>query len=264
MSLSATSLFNWNDGSLIVLSAGQTAKCENLVKGQLYAILIYNTSQTDVDAVVTVVWSNNVPPSKITVRGTTGTGSSANFVFVSGSDTDFISISLGPSSAASITACVLSTTMPLNTTGINNAALTNDGLFYPFEKYDRYYTEPSTGWRSVTIESSLNQFICLQMLESAATIVLVNFGAGLADGQVKTFGPTAGQAGTVNINNFPYQTYSVDIQGNGEAWVFMNGDSQQNSKDAQIALQQLSTFAMLLNVSGISRVSKAIGNYFKS
>ena len=59
-----TEPFNWNDGRLITLTGGQAAKCENLIKGQIYAVLIYNISQFDVAANVTVVWSNEVPPSK--------------------------------------------------------------------------------------------------------------------------------------------------------------------------------------------------------
>lgn len=261
MSLSATGLLNWNDGGLIILSAGQTAKCENLVKDQIYAILLYNTSQTDVGAAVTVVWSNDFPPSTVTVRGSTDGGGPANFVFVSGSDSEFVSISLGPSTAASITAFIVSISMPLNTNGLNSAVLPSDGQFHPFDKYDRYYTESATGWRSVTIENKLTQFICLQILESTATVVVVNVGSGLADGQVNKFGPTVNEAGTVEIDEISYQSYQVNIQGNGGTWVWMNGDSQQNSANAGIALQQLSTFEVFLNISGISRMSKIIGKY---
>ena len=259
LSFSATNLLNWNDGRLVNLSAGQTAKCENLVKGQLYALLLYNSSQTDVDAAVTVVWSNDAPPSTVTVRGSSGDGGPATFVFVSGSDTGFVSISLSPKSAASITAFIVSISMPLNTNGLNSSELVSDGQFHPFDKYDRYYAGAYSGWRSVTVENEFNQFICLQMLESTATVIVVNLGSGLANGQVTMFGPTAEAAGTVTIDKVDLQSYEVNIQGNGATWVWMNGDSPQNSKNSQIALQELSLMELLLNISGISRISKMFG-----
>ncbi|HEX8367280.1 MAG TPA: hypothetical protein VF604_01815 [Pyrinomonadaceae bacterium] len=240
MSLSATEPVNWDDGRLIVLSAGQTAKCENLVKDQLYALLLYNTSQIDVDAVVTVVWSNDVPPSKVTVRGSTSDGAPANFVFVSGADTDFVSISLSAGTTAGVTAFIVSVSMPLNTEGLNNAVLPGDGQFQSFAKYDRYYTQSYSGWRSVKIQNQFTQFICLQILQSAATVIVVNLGSGIADGQVSIFGPTANAAGTVVIDQNTYQSYDANIQGNGETWVWMNADNKQNSQNAQIALQLLS------------------------
>lgn len=255
MSLSFTEPLNWDDGRLIVLSAGQTAKCENLVKDQLYAVLIYNTSQIDVDAVVTVVWSNEVPPSKVTVPGTTSDGAPANFVFVSGDDTNFVSISLSAGTAASITAFIVSVSMPSNTEGakdkvqVNSAVLPGDGQFHPFAKYDRYYTVAYPGWRSVKIQNQLTQFICLQILQNIAKVIVVNLGSGIADGQVCMFGPTANKTGTVKICKTTYQSYSADIQGDGETWVWMNADNQQNSQDAEIALQQLSLTEMRLSFS---------------
>lgn len=242
MSLSATEPINWNDGRLIVLSAGQTAKCENLIKDQLYAVLIYNSSQIDVDAAVTVVWSNEVPPSQVTVPGSTSEGAPANFLFVSGTDTNFVSISLSAGTAASITAFIVSISMPLNTTtkGINSAVLPGDGQFHSFAKYDRYYTESYSGWRSVKIQNQFNQFICLQMLKNTATVIVVNLGSGIAAGQICLLGPTANQTGTVLINQNTYQSYSANIPGNGETWVWMNADNKQNSQNAGIALQLLS------------------------
>lgn len=259
MTLSDTIALDWNDGRLLSLSAGQTAKCESLVKDQLYAILLYNTSQIDVDAAVTVVWSNTVPPSKVTVRGSTDEAAPASFVFVSGSDTEFVSISLSPSSAASIEAFIISISMPLNTQGLNNAVLPDDGQFHLFEKYDRYYAESTAGWRSVTIENRLTQFICLQILQSTATIFVINLGSGLADGQVSKFGPTPNAIGTVEINQISYQSFQVNLQGDGGTCVWMNGDSPQNSANAEIALQELSLMEMFLNVSGISQILKLIG-----
>lgn len=240
MSLSATEPINWDDGRLIVLIAGQTAKCENLIKDQLYAVLIYNSSQIDVDAAVTAVWSNEVPPSQVTVPGTTSDGAPANFLFVSGADTSFVSISLSAGAAASITAFIVSVSMPLNTQGLSNAALSGDGQFQPFAKYDRYYTESYPGWRSVKIQNQFNQFICLQMLKNTATVIVVNLGSGIAAGQICLLGPTANTTGTVLINQNTYQSYSANIQGNGETWVWMNADNKQNSQNAEIALQLLS------------------------
>lgn len=243
--------FNWDDGRLITLTYGQTAKCANLVKNQIYAVLIYNVSQVEIAAYVTVVWSNAVLPSTVTVRGTTGDNAPASFLFVSGTDTDFISISLPPGSQATIQAFIASVSMPSNTTGINNAELPNDGQFHPFPKYDRYYIESDPGWRSISIQNLVNQFICLQMVEDAATIIVVNKGSGIADGQINMFGPTANQSGTVQIENVNIQTYLGNIQGNSGSYVWINGDSAQNSQSSLIALQQLSlTQLMLIKKSG--------------
>jgi len=241
------------------LSAGQAAKCENLVKDQLYAVLIYNSSQIDVDAAVTVVWSNQVPPSRVTVRGSTGEGAPASYLFVSGADSDFISISLGPSSEASITAFIVSISMPLNTQGLNSAVLPYDTDFQPFNKYDRYYMEAGTGWGSVTIENPTTQFICLQMFGSSATVIVVNKGSQPVDQLVNKFGPTALKDGTVVIDEVDIQSYQKDIPGNSGTWVWMNGDSQLNSKTAGINLQQLSSLQVFFNLFGMSRLSKLIG-----
>jgi hypothetical protein len=247
MSLSATEPLNWDDGRLIVLSAGQTAKCENLVQDQLYAVLLYNTSQIDVNAVVTVVWSNSVPPSQVTVPGTTSDGAPANFVFVSGTDTSFVSISLSAGTTATVTAFIVSISMPLNTDGLNNAVLPGDGQFHSFGKYDRYYTQQYSGWRSVKIQNLSTQFICLQILKSSAKVVVVNLGSGVVNGQVSIFGPTANQTGTVLIDQNTYQNYTANISGDGETWVWMNADNTQNSQNAQIALQLLSLTDVLLD-----------------
>lgn len=244
---------------MVILSAGQAAKCENLVKDQLYAVLVYNSSQIDVDAVVTVVWSNQVPPSKVTVRGSTGEGAPASYLFVSGTDSDFISVSLGPNSEASITAFIVSLSMPLNTTGINSAGLAYAADFQPFNKYDRYYMEAGSGWSSVTIQNPTTQFICLQMFGNNAMVVVVNKGSQPVDQLVNKFGPTASKDGIVSINEIDIQSYQKYIPGDSGTWVWMNGDSQSNSKTAGINLQQLSTFGVFLNMLGMSRISKLFG-----
>jgi hypothetical protein len=256
--LSATNLINWNDGRLVTLSAGQAARCENLVKDQLYAVLIYNSSQIDVDAAVTVVWSNQVPPSKVTVRGSTGEGAPASYLFVSGADSDFISISLGPNSEASITAFIVSISMPLNTTGLNSAVLALGTDFHSFNKYDRYYMEAGTGWSNVTIDNPTAQFICLQMNASNATVIVVNMGSQPVDELVNKFGPTATKVGTVLIDERAIQSYQNYIPGNSGTWVWMNGDSPLNSKTAGINLQQLSTLKAMLHMFGI-HISKLTG-----
>jgi len=252
--LSDTVPLNWDDGRLITLTGGQAAKCANLVKNQIYAVLIYNASQIEIAAIVTVVWSNTDPPSKVTVRGTTGDNAPASFLFVSGTDTDFISISLAPGSQATIGAFIASVSMPLNTKGINNAELPNDSQFYPFQKYDRYYIESDTGWRSISIQNLDNQFICLQMIEDAATIIVVNKGSDTIDEQVNKFGPTANQSDVVQIENVTKQTYSGNIQGNSGSYVWINGDSAQNSKSSLIALQQLSLKQIMLITKGDNQI----------
>ena len=57
---------------------------------------------------------------------------------------------------------------------------------------------PLPARRGATIENKLNQFICLQILETTATVIVVNKGSGIADGQVSIFGTTANKPGTVS------------------------------------------------------------------
>jgi hypothetical protein len=255
---SATEDLDWNDGRLVELTAGKTARCRSLTQGELYGVLLYNTTQADVNALVTVVWSNDVPPSTVTVSGTTGDAATAYFLFVSGTDTDFISISLAPTAEATVEAFIVSVSMPSNTTGLNSGELPRDGQFHSYQKFDRYWAVPATGWSSITIENTRTQFISLQILKSTAKVIVVNLGAGLAEGQVTKFGPTAEKPGTVDIVQQTYQTYEGDIQGNSRTWVWMNGDSQQNSDSAKIALQGLSATEVFLKISGLSYLSKIV------
>ena len=213
--------------------------------GQLYAVLLYNSSQADIAAELTVVWSNLVPPLKVTVPGTTADAAPANFLFVSGNDTSFVSISLGPAESATVEAVVISVSMPTNTAGITSAELPNDGQFHAYSKYTRYYTESATGWRNVTIQSPVTQFVSLKIVESAATVLVVNY-ATTVSGRVNLLGPTANLAGTVNIEYVSYQKYETYLPGNGGLTVWMNGDSPINSAGAKIALQQLSAMNPML------------------
>jgi hypothetical protein len=149
--------------------------------------------------------------------------------------------------------------MPSNTEGskdmeqVNSAELPSDGQFHPFEKYDRYYTESAAGWRSVTVQNTLTQFICIQILQTTATVIVVNMSSEPVDGRVSKFGPTAKTDGTVVIAAVSYQSYQAYVQENSGTCVWMNGDSRQNSANAGIALQQLSLAeGLLLNGSGIS------------
>ncbi len=239
-------IINWNDGRLIKLSAGDTAKCEGLRKKQLYAVLLYNTSPIDINAIVTVVWSNDVPPQQVTVLGTKNDQGTANFVFISGDDSRFISIALLQSAGqAEITALLVSITMPLNDQGINNIELTGDGNLYPFQKFDRYYTKIKKGWSNIIISNPVNQFISLQITKEQAIVIVVNEGVGLRDGQITKLGDVANKEGIVTIDN-QTSSYSQPLQGDRSTWVWINGDSPQNSQKAQISLQTLSLAQIML------------------
>lgn len=237
----ATSQTNWNGGQRITLEAGDTATCTTLRPGQLYGIFIYNSAGSDNNAAVNVVWSNSQPPATITVPGTTANAGLASLGFVSGTDTQTISVSLPSNSGiAQVEVWLGSVSMPTNTKGLSNSKLNDNGEQYPFNKYSRYYAVPPSKWMNLTIASAITQFISCQFREDKAVVIVVNETSnGLLSGQVTAMGPTAKEAGAVTITATQIQSISSNLQGDGTQWVWMDADSQQNSQSASISLQSL-------------------------
>lgn len=82
-------------------------------------------------------------PCAHTVPGTTANACLASLGFVSGTDTQTISVSLPSNSGiAQVELWLGSTSMPTNTSGLNNNQLQAKGEQYPFNKYNRYYAVP--------------------------------------------------------------------------------------------------------------------------
>lgn len=161
--------------------------------------------------------------------------------FVSGTDTQTISVSLPSNSGiAQVELWLGSTSMPTNTSGLNNSQLQANGEQYPFNKYNRYYAVPPSKWMNLTIVSKITQFISCQFREAAATVFVVNETSnGLLSGQVTNIGPTASEQGAVTIVATQIQSISNNLQGDGTQWVWMDADSQQDSTSASISLQSL-------------------------
>lgn len=237
----AASQLNWNGGQRITLKAGDTATCTVLRPDQLYGIFIYNSAQNDNNAVVNVVWSNSQPPCQITVPGTTANAGLASMGFVSGSDTQTISVSLPSNSGiAQVDLWLGSVSMPTNTGGLNNQPLQANGDPVPFNKYTRYYAVPPSKWMNLTIASTITQFISCQFRQDKATVFVVNETSnGLLKGQITKMGPTASESGAITITTSQIQSITENLQGDGSQWVWMDADSQQNSQSATIALQSL-------------------------
>lgn len=237
----AESAINWNGGQRITLRAGDTATCTTLRPGQVYGIFAYNSAQNDNNADLTCVWSNSQPPVRITVPGTTGNHGLASMGFVSGDDTQTISVSLGANSQnAQLEIWLGSLMMPTDTSGLNNQQLPADGSQHSFDKYQRYFAVPPSSWYTVTLVSTITQFISCQFTQDKAHVFVLNeTAAGLLDGQVVTMGPTASAKGAVTIQAVQSQSTSLDISGGGQQYVWMNADSQQDSESASIALQSL-------------------------
>ena len=238
----AAGAINWNGGQRITLRPGSTATCTTLIPGQLYGIFCYNTAQNDTGVTVNVIWSNSSPPAAINVPGTTGNASPASVGFVSGTDTQTVSVSLSSNApqTASVDVWLGSVSMPIDTSGLNNQSLPADGKPHPFNKYARYFTVPASSWYQLTIVSTITQFISVQFLTANATVFVVNETmTGLNPGQVTTMGPTATGPGAVSIKAVQVQSISNYLQGNGSQYVWMDADSQQNSQSATIALQSL-------------------------
>lgn len=232
---------NWNGGQRITLRAGDTATCTTLNPGQLYGIFIYNSAQNDTNATVNVVWSNSQLPVQIMVPGTTANAGLASLGFVSGTDTQTVSVSL-PSNAgiAQVEIWLGSVSMPIDTSGLTNQLLPIDGNEYPFNEYTRYYSVPPTEWLQVTIVSPITQFISVQFSSMKAYVLVVNETlTGLQPGQVVPMGPTATAAGAVTIDAATIGNIQKSFQG-GMQWVWMDADNQQDSQTASISLQSLS------------------------
>ncbi|MBV7493769.1 hypothetical protein KW837_05735 [Pseudomonas sp. PDM24] len=232
---------NWNGGQRITLTAGDTATCTALSPGQLYGIFIYNSAQNDNNSTVSVNWSNSQPPVPITVPGTTANAGLASLGFVSGTDTQTVSVSL-PSNAGSsqVEIWLGSVGMPTNTSGLTNYPLPADGEQHPFNKYSRYYAVPPSKWMNLTITSTITQFLSCQFREAQATVFVVNETSnGLLANQVTNIGPTASAAGSVKIVYSQIQSITSNLQGDGTQWVWMDADSPQDSQSATISLQSL-------------------------
>lgn len=85
----------WNDGHILTLSPGDTASCVGGPnRQQFYALFFYNSAQNDTGATLNVVWSNSEQPVTVTVPGTTGRLGLASLLFVSGNDTNSVSVSM--------------------------------------------------------------------------------------------------------------------------------------------------------------------------
>jgi hypothetical protein len=229
---------NWNDGRLITLNPGDTATCAGgLNPGQIYAVFLYNSANNDANAPVNVVWSNSQPPVLVTVPGTTAHQGLAALCFVSGDDTNTVSISLGQSSSGTqVQAFLGSVKMPVNTSGINNVGLPLDGQNHAFQAFTRFYAVPQSHWYSGQIQSNINQFISVQFKEASATVNIVNELVE-SDNVVKYAGPSSKDA--VTINPSKSQTLAWNFQGNGSQFVWINADSVQNSQSATISVQSL-------------------------
>jgi len=229
---------NWNGGQLITLRPGDTATCSGgLNSGQIYAIFLYNSANNDANAPVNVVWSNSQPPVLVTVPGTTANQGLAALCFVSGDDTNTVSISLSQtSSGTQVQAFLGSVKMPVNTSGIENVALPLDGQNHAFHAFTRFYAVPQSHWYSGQIQSNINQFISVQFKEASATVNVVNQLVEPSN-VVKYAGPSSKDA--VTINSADRQTLSWNFQGNGTQLVWINADSVQNSQSATISVQSL-------------------------
>ena len=233
---------NWDQGQLSTLIQGQTLTCDALAKGQLYAIFLYNSQRNDQNATVNVNWSNQSPPVAVTVPGVTAGAGLATLALVWGGDTSSVGLSVAASPGNPQVQCWLgSVSMPINTQGIHNQPLPNNGEPQPFAQYNRYYAVPPSAWQMLTIGSaSLTQFISVQFQEAFATIFIVNpvqspilpvVGVGSVATSPKTYYTTVSGP----------QMIQQPIQGNGTQWVWMNADSAQDSTAATLSLQAMSS-----------------------
>ncbi|MFW2543894.1 hypothetical protein ACN2XU_14730 [Primorskyibacter sp. 2E107] len=231
---------NWNGGKRITLRAGETATCTTLNPGQLYAVFVYNSAQHDTNATLFVNWSNKEPPKQVTIPGTTANAGLASLAFVSGSDTQTVSVSMPSNSGmAQVEIWLGSVSMPTDTTGLTNEQLPADGAQHEFNKYRRYWSVPASSWHQLTIVSTITQFISVQFTSSKAVVYVVGETPnGLLDGQVVSVGAAA-EPGVVTPHLTSSRSVMNTISGGGFQYVWMNADSEQDSSEATISLQSI-------------------------
>jgi hypothetical protein len=240
----------WNGGGQIYLGPGGSASCGGLNPGQLYAVFLINAAGNDTNTTVNVVGSQAYPPTTVTVPGTTQGQGAAALVFLSGNDTNQVSISVPTAQGAQIEAFLGSVSMPINTQGLNNVLLPNNGQKFQFGGYQRFFAVPPASWQQLTITANgPNQFISVQFLENAATVNICNpLASTIANGGgsiVKTWGPSAVGKYTVVLggqgSNPQPQTIQSTLQGTamGAQYVWFPADSPQNTNGASISLQQM-------------------------
>ncbi|UTM58830.1 hypothetical protein L4174_008370 [Photobacterium sp. CCB-ST2H9] len=230
----------WNDGRSIALTKGDTATCEALKSGQLYAVFLYNAAGEDQDIPVNVNIGNGFPPKTVTVPGTTGNNGLAALALISGTDTQTVSISItSQQSGAKVDAWIGSVGMPTNTSGIENMQLPFNGETRSYGSRDRYYAVPESRWYQLTINSPQNQFISVQFTENQAKVFINNPVGDPGNVIVPTGTVAEGSSYEIVKPKGQPQTITYDDQGNGRQKVWMNADSQQNSSDSTIVAQYL-------------------------
>lgn len=240
--LAATAI-NWDGGQRFTLNKGETATCQALSAGQLYAIFLYNSSGADHDITVNVNWSNQHPPVQVVVPGTSMDQGLASVVLVSGDDTNTVSVSIlqnGTHQTDFIDTWIGSVKMPTDTRGLDNQHIPANGHPQPFNKYRRYYDVPASHWYNLTINSNIDQFISIQFRETAATVFIVNPTMN-ANARVTAVGSVKENKDYTIVKAHPTspQTISYNLQGDGMQYVWMNADSEQDSRKAMITLQSL-------------------------
>lgn len=229
---------NWDNGQIITLGEGDTARAQQLNDSQLYGFFFYNAALNDADTVVDVTWSNSQRPKAVTVPGTTQKQGLASVLFVYGGDTTTVSAAVTQGNpGAQVQAFIGSVKMPME--GMDNRELPANGQPQNFNQFTRYYTVPQSHWYDVRIESDVNQFIVVQFAEAKALVMVVN---RLVDPSPDV--QAVGQAVNMyTIQTSTTQSVDADMQGNGRQTVWINADSVQNSQNASITLQSLAARA---------------------
>jgi hypothetical protein len=148
----------------IVRHERDAAQCQRCIVPRLRKLVVGTAADgNDANAPVNVVWSNSQPPVPVMVPGTTANQGLAALCFVSGDDTNTVSISLGQSSSGTqVQAFLGSVKMPVNTSGIQNVALPLDGQNHSFHAFTRFFAVPQSHWYSGQLQSDIIHFGTVQ------------------------------------------------------------------------------------------------------
>jgi hypothetical protein len=230
---------DWTQGQLLTLRPGDTASCKGgLNTGQIYGLFFYNSAGAQAEATINVVWSQSSPPVPVTVPGTTQNQGLASILFVSGTDTNSVSVSMPNTSPGTEVQCFIGSVKMPTGGGLNNIQLNADGQLHDFKAFTRFYCVPQTHWYQGLLNSNVNQFISVQFTEHTAKVVVVNATQKYDDKNPPPYVKAVGTA-SFSVESSLTQNMSWFLQGNGSQFVWINADSIQNTQQAKISLQSM-------------------------
>lgn len=165
---------DWKDGRLLTLGDGQTATAKELVKKQIHGFFFWNKEEGGKGGRVKVVWANDKKPEIVPVPPHNASDPlPASVLFVSGSESQRVSVTPSTAKSSEVCCLVCSLSMPNNTDGIDNQELLA-GESMPFLGVSRFWSVPASSPHRATIESSGMELTVVRFRAEQATVIVLN------------------------------------------------------------------------------------------